>query len=121
MPGRVRLLGRLAKSELTYWLAAADAFVLNSGYEGFSHQLLEAMQMGIPVISTRIGGNTELIEEGVSGLLVPYNDKAALSEAITRLYKDATLRSRIGEAGKSRAAEFKESDSLDALVHALTV
>lgn len=117
----VRLLGALTKSELTYWLAAADVFVLNTGYEGFSHQILEAMQMGLPVLTTSVGGNKELIENNVSGIAVPYNDAHALSEGMTRLREDVSLRRRIAETGKRRAAEFKESDSLTAIAHALTI
>lgn len=66
-------------------LRAADAFVLNTGYEGLSHQILEAMAVGVPVITTNVGGNPELIKDGQNGLLVEYNDKNELKEAIKKV------------------------------------
>mgnify|MGYP001597281015 FL=1 len=66
-------------------LKAADAFVLNTGYEGLSHQILEAMAAGVPVIATNVGGNPELIKSGQNGLLVKYNDREELKEAIKKV------------------------------------
>ena len=54
---KVLLAGKKSQSELATYLAAADIFVLNTGYEGFSHQILEAMTAGIPIITTAVGGN----------------------------------------------------------------
>lgn len=66
-------------------LKAADVFVLNTGYEGLSHQILEAMAIGVPVVTTNIGGNPELIKDGQNGLLVEYNNKNQLKEAIKKV------------------------------------
>src|SRR3989344_2615641 len=72
---KVYLVGRKNKEELAAYMAAADIFVLNTGYEGFSHQILESMSAGIPVITTAVGGNIEVIKQGENGFMVRYNDE----------------------------------------------
>ncbi len=72
----------LPQQELRERIKAADLFVLNTGYEGLSHQLLEVMSIGTPIITTRVGGNPELIVDGAEGVFVAYNDGVALGEAI---------------------------------------
>jgi glycosyltransferase involved in cell wall biosynthesis len=67
---------------------------------------LDAMAAGLPVVATRVGGIPEIVEDGVSGILVPPRDPAALAAAMVRLAGDAGLRARLGEAGKVRAREF---------------
>ena len=84
-------------------LAVSDVFVLASRYEGLPLAVIEAMMAGLPVVATRVGGVPELVEDGVTGVLVPSRDGEALSQALTRLMADAELRSRMGMAGKSRA------------------
>ncbi|VAW14089.1 hypothetical protein MNBD_BACTEROID05-663, partial [hydrothermal vent metagenome] len=78
----VKLTGRLEQNELLKKIKASDLFVLNTGYEGLSHQLLEVMSVGTPIITTNVGGNPEVIENGKDGVLVDYNDKEALNKAI---------------------------------------
>ena len=81
-----QLIGQVSHDEMLTYLAAADAFVLNTGYEGFSHALLEAMAMGTPVITTSVGGNTELITHGKNGFLVEYNNQSQLADAIQLMF-----------------------------------
>jgi colanic acid/amylovoran biosynthesis glycosyltransferase len=80
----------------------ADLFVLASFAEGVPVVLMEAMACGIPVISTRITGIPELIEDGVSGLLVPPGDADALASAIRRLIEDLELRKAVVAAGREK-------------------
>ncbi|MBI5742883.1 MAG: glycosyltransferase family 4 protein [Candidatus Niyogibacteria bacterium] len=96
---RVVLLGNLARAEVLKYLRASDLFVLNTGYEGFSHQILEALAMGCPIITTRVGGNTDIIADEKNGLLVNYNDKLALKTGIARLFNDDVLRERLADNG----------------------
>jgi L-malate glycosyltransferase len=88
--------------------------VLPSLSEGTSNTLLESMAAGVPVIATRVGGNPEVIEDGVSGLLVPVRDSAALAAAACRLLEDESLASALGQAGMRRVSELF---SLEGSVH----
>ena len=90
------------------YFKAGDIFVLNTGYEGFSHFLLEAMAMEIPIITTKVGGNAELIENGKEGILVEYNNKEELNKKIIELVKDETLTNRLVEQAKIKVAEFSQ-------------
>jgi len=87
-------------------LAESAISVLPTLSEGTSNTLLESMAAGVPVIATRVGGNPEVIEEGVSGLLVPPRDSAALAAAIERLLVDEDLAKRLGQAGMRRVSEL---------------
>jgi colanic acid/amylovoran biosynthesis glycosyltransferase len=80
----------------------ADFFALASFAEGIPVVLMEAMAMGIPCVSTRITGIPELIEDGISGLLVPPADAEALAGALERLLGDPDLRARLGQAARDR-------------------
>jgi len=85
--------------------AAADMFVLSSITEGMSLSMLEAMAAGLPVVATNVGGNSQVVREGETGLLVAPRDPAALAAAICRLSTDAGLRSRMGAAGRERVEQ----------------
>jgi glycosyltransferase involved in cell wall biosynthesis len=86
-------------------LPEAAISVLPSLSEGLSNSLLESMASGVPVIAARVGGNPEIIEHDVSGLLVPPRDSAALAVAIGSLLEDRQLAARFGEAGRRRVAD----------------
>lgn len=85
-------------------LAALDAFVLPSYWEGLPIGLLEAMAMGLPCVASAVGGTVEVIEDGVSGFLVPARDAAALADRLGRLLADAGLREAMGAAAGRRVA-----------------
>lgn len=86
--------------------AEFDAFVLASKYEGLSIALIEAFALGKPAVVTDAGGLTEVVEHEKHGLVVPPDDSAALAEGIMRLLGDPSLRRRMGEAARERAADF---------------
>lgn len=86
-------------------LAKADIFVLPSYFEGLPVGLLEAMALGIPIVSTSVGGIPDLIEDRVHGLLVPPGDLSALGDAIGKLGSDVGLRVTMREAAYKRAQE----------------
>jgi glycosyltransferase involved in cell wall biosynthesis len=77
-------------------LAAFDAFLLPSRTEGLPVAILEAMRAGVPVIATDVGGNAEAVLHEQSGLIVPFGDQAALTNAIRRLALDPELRISLG-------------------------
>lgn len=83
-------------------LAAFDAFVLPSLWEGLPIGLLEAMAAGLPVVSTSVNGIPEAVEHEQSGLLVPPGAPSALADAIERMATDPELRVRLGAAGRRR-------------------
>jgi glycosyltransferase involved in cell wall biosynthesis len=105
---RVKLIGRLEQDELLKRIKAADLFVLNTGYEGLSHQLLEVMSVGTPIITTNVGGNPEVIESGKEGVLVDYNDKNALKSAIKDILKNGKGEEYAKEAVKKLSLFEKE-------------
>jgi len=79
--------------------------VLPSLSEGLSNAILESMAAGVPVVATAVGGNSEAVQEGVTGLLVPPRDGAALADAISAVLADPALAMRLGAAGRQRATE----------------
>jgi glycosyltransferase involved in cell wall biosynthesis len=85
-------------------LARLDCFVLPSQSEGISNTLLEAMAAGRCIIATRVGGNPELVEHGLSGTLVPARDPAALAAAILSYFRAPALAARHAAAARARAA-----------------
>ena len=87
-------------------LSAADVFVLASKYEGYPIAVMEALSMGLPVVSTDVGGVPDTLEEGVQGLLVPPGDPERLAAAIQRLIGDPALRTRMSEAARVTGLKF---------------
>lgn len=98
-------INQISHNELMEELKKADMFVLNTGYEGLPHTVLEAMSCNVPVITTDICGNPEIVKNGKNGLLVEYNNKKQLKEAIIRLYKNLELRQNLAIAGKKSVGE----------------
>ena len=80
----VRFLGTRASSELSAVLSAADVFVLSTRAEGWANVFLEAMACGLPVVTTDVGGNKEVVSQPELGTIVPFGDSAALQEAIEK-------------------------------------
>jgi glycosyltransferase involved in cell wall biosynthesis len=103
--GRIRFVGRVAASEIPFWLRASDIFSLTSPSEGFACALLEAMSVGLPSVVSAIPANLQLIDEGVHGLTVPYDGEEAIAEAFMKLFRDAGLRRKMGNAAHLRAVE----------------
>ena len=88
------------------YLSALDIFMLPSMNEGLGGIVLDAMQFGLPVIATRVGGLPEVVSDGRSGLLVPPADVAALKAAIVALAEDPGLRARRGAGGQGMAERY---------------
>ena len=111
---RVTLHGNVPHAEVQRAFARASVFVLNSSYEGLSHTLVEAMETGAPVIATRVGGNPEVVQDGVNGTLVDAGDKRGLEGALTNLMSDASLRGKLGAAAAQRATDFSIDKTVEA-------
>jgi glycosyltransferase involved in cell wall biosynthesis len=105
-------------ANLREYLSTADIFVLPSRSEGFSNAIVEAMAASLPVVATDVGGNTEAVTDGLSGLIVPSEDPAALAAAISRLLADPSKAQEMGAAGKKLASE---KFTTDAMMHQITL
>lgn len=101
LQNEVKLLGFLPRNELVQLLKGATAFVLSSLSNVFDYALLEAGAVGLPIITTAVGGNLEMYDRECA-LLVPPGEPVALSEAITSLLKDKDLRQRLAEGAYQR-------------------
>lgn len=93
-------------------LASFDIYVLSSLWEGLPLALLEALRLGKPIVCTSVGGNPEVIEDGVHGYLVPPKDPAKLADRLVRVAEDAPMRERIKTSSPAR---FHEHFSLAAM------
>ena len=109
---RVIFLGHVSAAEVRGYMRRADAFVLNSTYEGLPHVVLEAMAAGIPVIATDAGGTGEVVENEATGLLIPVGDEAALQAAIERLWNDPALSRKLTAEAASRLAAHFDFDAM---------
>ena len=101
--GRVRFLG--VRSDVPDLLRAVDVFALTSVSEAASLTLLEAMASRLPVVVTAVGGNPEIVRDGVEGLLVPRGDAAAPPPPCSRLLDDPAAAAAMGAAGPRRVEE----------------
>lgn len=90
-------LGR--RADIPEILASCDIAVLPSRAEGLPNAVLEYMAAGLPVIVSRVGGNAGLVQDGVTGMLVPPEDSAALSTALLKLLSEAAMARRLAQAG----------------------
>ena len=99
-------------TDLPQHLARADIFVLPSRSEGFSNAIIEAMAASLPVVATSVGGNSEAVEDGVTGFVVPPEDPAALADAVMRLLTNPSRSKAMGEAGRQLAARRFSSETV---------
>lgn len=118
--GRVTFTGQQNHERVLMYLRAADVYVLSSYTEGLAHTLLEAIAVGTPVVATAVGGNPEVITDGVEGLLIPAGDVAALASAVCRILDNPDLAARMSAAGLRRSADFWWDNEVDATLEALT-
>lgn len=97
----VHLLG--ARNDIAEILKQFDLFVLPSLVEGIALTLLEAMASGLPVIATAVGGNPELIDPGINGLLVPSQNEQQLADSIASYINNPSLCQQQGNAARNKA------------------
>lgn len=115
----VYLIGKVSQATNFEYIRQSKVFVLNTGYEGFSHQILEVMALGTPLVTTSVGGNPEIVENGGNGLLVPYNDKRAFVSAIERMLRDDGFAAQCVARGKETAVKFSKERMIDSLIKVL--
>ncbi len=106
---RVHLLG--SRKDVDALLPALDVFVLASDTEGLSNAILEAQACGLPVITTRVGGNPDVVDDDC-GVLVPARDPDAMAGAVRALLHNPDLRERMSTAARSRVVRNHSLDSM---------
>ncbi len=104
--GLVRFKGAIPHQEMANWLLGLDGFVLPSVSEGCPNILLEAMACGLPCVSTRVGATPVIMEDKVSGLLVPAGDSRTLARAMGALIDRPDKAAALGAAARERIREF---------------
>lgn len=106
MEDRVRLLERLPHDAMPDWFRTLDVFVLPSVSEGCPNVLMESLATGVPSVGTTTGAVPELIEDRVSGLLVPWGNSQALAVALTEIMDNPGLAEQLGAGGRTRMQRF---------------
>ncbi|MFZ5449072.1 MAG: glycosyltransferase [Thermodesulfobacteriota bacterium] len=117
LAGEVHFLGQ--RQDVPDLLHAMDIFVLPSYSEGVSLALLEAMAAGLPVITTAVGGNPEIVAHGVTGLLIPPRDAGALAQALERLLADPAGAAQMGRNARRFVAAHYSLERLGREVNAI--
>jgi D-inositol-3-phosphate glycosyltransferase len=115
LESRVRFLGAVEHEDLADYYALADICVVPSRTETFGLVALEAQALGTPVVASAVGGLTEIVEDGRTGILVAGRDPQAFAVAIASLLDDDHLREGMGEAARLRAATFTWTRAVERL------
>jgi sugar transferase (PEP-CTERM/EpsH1 system associated) len=95
-----------ARNDVAHIMQGLDCFVLPSQAEGTSCTLQEAMACGLPVVATAVGGTPDLVEEGITGYLVPSESSEAMANALWQCYSDPERAARFGQAARERALAY---------------
>jgi len=102
----VLFLGKRSQDSLPYYYSAADVVVMPSHYESFGMVALEAMACGIPVVASQVGGLAFLVQDGVTGFVVPDGEPEMLSNRLTELIRNDALRMKMGQQAALAAREY---------------
>jgi D-inositol-3-phosphate glycosyltransferase len=105
----VVFLGKRSQETLPYYYSAAEIVIMPSHYESFGMVALEAMACGTPVVASQVGGLAFLVQDGITGYVVPGGDPETLAKTLEKLMKDPELRGRLGQ----QAAEYAKFYSWD--------
>ncbi len=103
-------------SEMGPWYRMADAAVTSSRIEGLPFNVMEAMYCGLPVAASAVKGHTDLIEDGVTGLLYPYGNAAACAERIRALMEDAALHTRLAAEAAAQVKQYRLNAVLESVM-----
>ncbi len=109
------------RTDVPALLAQSYVSVLPSYSEGLSNSLIESMAAGLPLVATNVGGNPELVNQGVNGFLVPVMDHEALADAIGTILDDAELAARFGNASRRLCDESFSMSKMIATIQQLYV
>lgn len=104
---RVHFLGFVTEEKKFQYLSQSDVYILSSVHEGFGIVLQEAMQIGLPIISTDNGGQIDLINENENGYLIQFGDDIALAEKIELFQKNNELRRNFSDCNMEKINDFR--------------
>lgn len=110
LPEGLSFLGR--RNEIATLLYQASMLVLSSEQEGFPNVLLEAMAARLPVVTTAVGDAGVVVQDGITGYVLPFDDVGAMAKRIARLAESPDLRHRLGQAGRHRVEQFYSFEGL---------
>jgi glycosyltransferase involved in cell wall biosynthesis len=113
---RVLLTGAVSRPEIFGWCKAADVFVLNTEFESFSYQIVEAMSMGAAIVTTNVGSIPELITSGVEGVLCMPNDSVSITQAIKSIESNPEVWATRRRAAQAKAQTFSITRTVEALI-----
>lgn len=112
----VLFLGKRAQDTLPYYYSAAEVLIMPSHYESFGMVALEAMACGTPVVASQVGGLAFLVQDGLTGYVVPDGDPQALSERLRLLIMDSELRQRMGMQAAAYARQYAWENIVERLL-----
>ena len=112
---RVLFTGSIPRADVLGWCVAADVFVLNTHFESFSYQVVEAMHSGTPVIVTNVGSLPELITSGIEGVLVTPDDLTALRAAVLSVESESDLWAKRTAAAQTKVKTFSIENCMQRL------
>jgi len=115
----VIFLGSLDRKKMFEQIIASDVFVLNTGFESFSFQIVEAMRIGTPVVATNVGSIPELIENNKEGILVNFNAQNEFKEAVEKILTTTILKREFVKNAKKKSAMFSIDNTINNLVKLL--
>jgi glycosyltransferase involved in cell wall biosynthesis len=118
---RVKFLGAISRKEMDEYFSQVGIFVLNTSFESFSFQVVEAMNAGVPVITTNIGNLPEIIVDGQQGVLVDCNNQEQIIAAIKKISENDSFREMIIKNAKAKSLIFSIDNHLDKLIAAMRI
>lgn len=104
----VRFAGRV--DNVGDYLRAFDAFIYPSRHEGLGSILIDALEYGLPIVATDVGGIPELLDDGLNGFLIEPDDLDSMAHAVLQLYRDPDLRERIGQTNMKKAVQYSTAE-----------
>lgn len=116
---KVFLPGKVNRDIMFKYLQASDVFVLNTSFESFSFAIVEAMQVGLPILSTNVGNIPEVVEDGKHGFLVEPNNEVQIKEKLCNLIDNPDLRQSLGNNAKEQSKLFSIENMINNLKHIL--
>ncbi len=110
---QIQLIPGVEQNKLWQYMEASDLFALYTGYEGLPHLVIEAMMIGLPIITTRVGGNIEVVKNKDNGILVDYGNMDELKNAIIKLTNNKEFSKRLAENAKLGLSKFSKEKMIE--------